>query len=289
MLRLAGCLLSVMCTCHVPPTQASVLRLMLQRAGCLLLCWCTLPAVLDLYVDGEAVLCLQVLGQCKGVISAVVSVCCFHNFVPVFGWMGYGITVVGCIAYGRCKAHFQALSVQKEIQDDDEEWVSLAHGSSQVHQGLRTQWTQRLESLNAIGDGHAAADSDNISGEDLAQGWHQLTQHDSRSGDVLDSCHRIRLDEPFLERRRRAELELPSKGDLHFHRDGGEVGMKSVPTTASLRSMIASSSLIPVFEQGSDRSSSPHGLSSSSASLDMLQTVVATHGLQGGRLAIDVA
>ena len=50
---------------------------------------------------------MQVLGQCKGVISAVVSVLCFHNLVPTLGWFGYGVTVVGCIIYGRCKAKFR--------------------------------------------------------------------------------------------------------------------------------------------------------------------------------------
>lgn len=47
--------------------------------------------------------CLQVLGQCKGVISAVVSVLCFHNMVPTLGWCGYSVTVGGCLLYGRCK------------------------------------------------------------------------------------------------------------------------------------------------------------------------------------------
>lgn len=51
-------------------------------------------------------LSIQVLGQCKGIISAVVSVLCFHNMVPVFGWIGYSVTVVGCIAYGRCKTFY---------------------------------------------------------------------------------------------------------------------------------------------------------------------------------------
>jgi hypothetical protein len=46
---------------------------------------------------------VQVLGQCKGVVSAVVSVLCFHNIVPVVGWMGYSFTVFGCLLYGRCK------------------------------------------------------------------------------------------------------------------------------------------------------------------------------------------
>jgi hypothetical protein len=26
--------------------------------------------------------------------------------VPVFGWVGYGITALGCVAYGQCKAYF---------------------------------------------------------------------------------------------------------------------------------------------------------------------------------------
>lgn len=50
-------------------------------------------------------LSLQVLGQCKGVISAVVSVLCFHNVVPALGWCGYSVTVGGCLLYGRCKVH----------------------------------------------------------------------------------------------------------------------------------------------------------------------------------------
>lgn len=54
-------------------------------------------------------LSLQVLGQCKGVISAVVSVLCFHNLVPVLGWFGYSVTVAGCFMYGRCKAHARKL------------------------------------------------------------------------------------------------------------------------------------------------------------------------------------
>ena len=45
------------------------------------------------------------LGQCKGVISAVVSVLCFHNVVPALGWCGYSVTVGGCLLYGRCKVH----------------------------------------------------------------------------------------------------------------------------------------------------------------------------------------
>jgi hypothetical protein len=57
----------------------------------------------------ETALRSQVLGQCKGVISAIVSVLCFRNIVPVWGWVGYGVTVVGCFAYGRCKAKFKAV------------------------------------------------------------------------------------------------------------------------------------------------------------------------------------
>jgi hypothetical protein len=56
--------------------------------------------------------CSQVLGQCKGVISAVVSVACFHNVVPALGWFGYAVTVVGCTIYGRCKAHSRMLREQ---------------------------------------------------------------------------------------------------------------------------------------------------------------------------------
>lgn len=78
---------------------------------------------------------MQVLGQCKGILSAIVSVLCFHNVVPVFGWVGYGITVVGCIAYGRCKAHFRALAeaaaAGSAFADEDKAWpLVAANGNS---------------------------------------------------------------------------------------------------------------------------------------------------------------
>lgn len=55
--------------------------------------------------------CVQVLGQCKGVLSAVVSVLCFHNVVPVLGWCGYSVTVGGCFMYGRCKTHARKMKL----------------------------------------------------------------------------------------------------------------------------------------------------------------------------------
>ena len=86
-----------------------------------------------LWSPAEATFCcdVQVLGQCKGVISAIVSVLCFHNLVPVWGWVGYGVTVVGCLAYGRCKAHFKAVKPAKTEKDaaddkahDTQQWLS---------------------------------------------------------------------------------------------------------------------------------------------------------------------
>lgn len=51
-------------------------------------------------------LTLQVLGQCKGIVSAVTSVAFFKNVVTTAGWFGYGLTVAGCLAYGQAKRRF---------------------------------------------------------------------------------------------------------------------------------------------------------------------------------------
>lgn len=76
---------------------------------------------------------LQVLGQCKGVISAVVSVACFHNVVPVLGWCGYSVTVMGCFMYGRCKTHARKMkllmkSSMSELRRPDLEAGYLDYG-----------------------------------------------------------------------------------------------------------------------------------------------------------------
>lgn len=48
-------------------------------------------------------LTLQVLGNAKGVIAAIISVLIFHNPVSVLSWLGYGITMVGVVAYSESR------------------------------------------------------------------------------------------------------------------------------------------------------------------------------------------
>lgn len=48
-------------------------------------------------------LTLQVLGNMKGVMASIVSVCVFHNSVTATGWLGYAVTVVGVFAYSESK------------------------------------------------------------------------------------------------------------------------------------------------------------------------------------------
>lgn len=81
---------------------------------------------------------MQVLGQCKGVISAVVSVLCFHNVVPVLGWCGYSVTVAGCFMYGRCKTNARKMklmmkSSMAELRRPDLESGFLDYGITQTN------------------------------------------------------------------------------------------------------------------------------------------------------------
>jgi drug/metabolite transporter (DMT)-like permease len=48
-------------------------------------------------------LTLQVLGNAKGVIAAVISVFVFHNPVTFLGWLGFGITMCGVVAYSESR------------------------------------------------------------------------------------------------------------------------------------------------------------------------------------------
>ena len=66
-------------------------------ANCLLAFLVNLTNFLVTKVCGA--LSLQVLGNAKGVIAAIVSVFIFHNPVTVLGWLGYGVTMCGVIAY----------------------------------------------------------------------------------------------------------------------------------------------------------------------------------------------
>lgn len=79
----------------------------------------------------------QVLGQSKGVLSAVMSVACFHNVVPAAGWFGYGITVFGCTLYGRCKAR---------ARQAREQWLKR-HGSQP---GLMVDMGGATDSLSVL-------------------------------------------------------------------------------------------------------------------------------------------
>lgn len=56
-----------------------------------------------LWIDGWSSDCvpraLQVLGNCKGVIAAAVSVALFRNPVTAKGCAGYAVTIVGVFCY----------------------------------------------------------------------------------------------------------------------------------------------------------------------------------------------
>lgn len=52
-------------------------------------------------------LTLQVLGNCKGVVAAVLSVMLFHNPVTVTSCCGYAITVCGVLLYSESKRRNQ--------------------------------------------------------------------------------------------------------------------------------------------------------------------------------------
>lgn len=56
-------------------------------------------------------LTLQVLGNCKGVIAAVLSVLLFHNPVTVTSCCGYAITVSGVLLYSESKRRSQLSSL----------------------------------------------------------------------------------------------------------------------------------------------------------------------------------
>lgn len=48
-------------------------------------------------------LTLQVLGNAKGVIAAIVSVLIFRNPVSIVGWGGFAITMVGVVLYSETR------------------------------------------------------------------------------------------------------------------------------------------------------------------------------------------
>ena len=73
----------------------------LLAANCFLAFFVNLTNFLVTKVCGA--LSLQVLGNAKGVIAAIISVFIFHNPVTFLGWLGYGITMVGVVAYSESR------------------------------------------------------------------------------------------------------------------------------------------------------------------------------------------
>lgn len=71
---------------------------------------------------------LQVLGNCKGVIAAAVSVALFKNVVTLKGLVGYAITIAGVFAYSetkrRLKPQLKAVESQKSFTNGDVEAAS---------------------------------------------------------------------------------------------------------------------------------------------------------------------
>ncbi len=45
----------------------------------------------------------QVLGNCKGVFAAIVSVALYKNPVTLEGWGGYAITIIGTVLYSEVR------------------------------------------------------------------------------------------------------------------------------------------------------------------------------------------
>lgn len=58
-------------------------------------------------------LTLQVLGNAKGIIAAIVSVWMFQNYVTPYGWLGYAITVMGVLAYSESKRGVRSAAATK--------------------------------------------------------------------------------------------------------------------------------------------------------------------------------
>jgi hypothetical protein len=63
-------------------------------------------------------LCLQVLGNAKGVVCAALSIMIFHNPVTFMGMTGYAITVLGVFMYSESKRQ-SAKSIKASIQQED--------------------------------------------------------------------------------------------------------------------------------------------------------------------------
>ena len=66
---------------------------------------------------------MQVLGNGKGIIASILSVFLFGNHVPVLGWVGYGITIAGVVAYSESKKVSSIASPSR--RSGSGEWSSL--------------------------------------------------------------------------------------------------------------------------------------------------------------------
>jgi hypothetical protein len=90
--------------------QSSRLFSLLLVANCLLAFFVNLTNFLVTKFCGA--LTLQVLGNAKGVVAAVLSVMIFHNPVTVLGWIGYAITMCGIFAYSESRKRSGQMRIQ---------------------------------------------------------------------------------------------------------------------------------------------------------------------------------
>eukprot|EP01025_Chloroclados_australasicus_P051366 TRINITY_DN59795_c0_g1_i1.p3 TRINITY_DN59795_c0_g1~~TRINITY_DN59795_c0_g1_i1.p3 ORF type:complete len:132 (-),score=6.08 TRINITY_DN59795_c0_g1_i1:89-484(-) len=95
---------------YVEPTgfdKATDMVLSSQRFGMLLGLNCLLAYFVNLtnflVTQYCGALTLQVLGNAKGAVAAGISILIFQNPVTLLGCLGYGITMVGVIAYSESR------------------------------------------------------------------------------------------------------------------------------------------------------------------------------------------
>jgi hypothetical protein len=229
-------------------------------------------------VDG-----VQVLGQCKGVISAVVSVMCFRNIVPAWGWIGYGVTVVGCVAYGRCKAHFKSQAAQaQKASDDDQQWLTrvqeerklsgtfecerdhFSDGAPHDEQPLNSA---RLQSHLDAEAAHAEQQRKRRARAEREAAVLDVASDGSDGVSNDDELRDDRMRNPAYIRHTGHDRAAPAGGleggsgkqhagvtahgeesNLLLPASDSQLTMKSVPTTASLRSMVAMGA--PMWQHG---------------------------------------
>lgn len=107
---------SISCVMLIPATAllepgAFAKTQALIRSSPLLVVWIISNAILAFAVNltnffvtkFTSALTLQVLGNMKGIVATIVSVCVFHNQVNIYGWLGYALTTGGVFAYSESK------------------------------------------------------------------------------------------------------------------------------------------------------------------------------------------